>query len=248
MRVLLVIGVLLAVPSTAMAQRWGRERFPLSGACFFERSEYRGDYFCVGAGENVGAVPDDMNDRISSVRIFGRAEVVVFRDARFDGGSSRFQSSVSNLRDAGWNNRISSLRVQLESRDGRPGDRSDDRRGRERRVEDPERIVRRAYQDVLNREPDTDGLRHYRALIIDDDWTEAQVRDSLRTSAEYRDKNTMTRQKAEEIVRRAYLNVLKREPDPAGSQGYIQNVFRDKWSQQDVERELRKSAEFRDRR
>ena len=39
--------------------------------------------------------------------------------------------------------------------------------------------------------------------------------------------------------------MLRREPDNAGAEGYIQNVLRDHWSQQDVERELRKSDEFR---
>jgi hypothetical protein len=35
-----------------------------------------------------------------------------------------------------------------------------------------------------------------------------------------------------------------REPDP-GSQGYVERVYRDGWTQQDVERDLRKSAEYR---
>ena len=47
-------------------------------------------------------------------------------------------------------------------------------------------------------------------------------------------------------MRRAYLSVLKREPD-AGSQGYVDRVLRDQWSQADVERELRKSDEYRNR-
>ena len=54
----------------------------------------------------------------------------------------------------------------------------------------------------------------------------------------------MTRAKAEEIVRQAYLAVLKREPDQ-GSQGYVNRILRDKWTQQDVERELRRSPEYR---
>jgi hypothetical protein len=241
------MGVVLVFSSAVDAQRWGRERFPQSGACFFKDADYRGDYFCVRAGDDVRAVPDDMNDEISSIRIFGRAEVVVFRDVRFGGGSTRFASSVRNLKDEGWNDRLSSLRVQIESRGGRFGDLSDDQRGRDRRGEDPDRIVRRAYQDVLGRDPDAGGLRQYRSRVIDDGWTEAQVRESLRSSPEYREKITMTRAKAEEIVRRAYAAVLKREPD-AAAEGYIQSILRDKWSQQDVERELRKSPEFRERK
>ena len=75
--------------------------------------------------------------------------------------------------------------------------------------------MRRAYQDILHREPDEAGLRLYRSRVIDEGWTEQQVRDALRTSPESRD---MTRERAAEIGRRAYLSVLDREPD-AGAQG-----------------------------
>jgi uncharacterized protein HemY len=88
-------------------------------------------------------------------------------------------------------------------------------------------------------------MRLYRSRIIDDEWTEQDVREALRKSPEFREKNTMTRAKAEDIVRRAYLAVLRREPDAAGSAGYVNSVLRDKWTQQDVERELRRSPEFR---
>jgi uncharacterized protein DUF4214 len=251
---LLAASTVLGVAHAASAQRWGRDRFPDSGACFFRDADFRGDYFCVRAGDDVGRLPEDMNDNISSIRIFGRAEVFVWRDIRFNGGSIHFSSSVRNLRDEGWNDRISSLRVQIGPRDGdvrdRRDDRRDDRRGGERRItgDEADRMVRRAYQDVLHRDPDEGGLRQYRSRIIDDGWTEDQVRNSIRNSPEYRERTTMTRAKAEDIVRRAYQNVLKREPDPGGMQSYVNNVMRDSWSQEDVERDLRKSDEFRNRR
>jgi hypothetical protein len=56
----------------------------------------------------------------------------------------------------------------------------------------------------------------------------------------------MTRARAEEIVRRAYLSVLQREPDP-GSRTYVDRVLRSRWTEQDVARELRKSDEYRRR-
>jgi hypothetical protein len=257
---LVTAAALAVLPADAAAQRWGRERFPDSGACFFRDADYRGDYFCVRAGDDVGRMPSDMNDQISSIRLFGRAEVVVFRDVRFNGGSSRFDGSIRNLRDEGWNDRISSIRVQLLRRDGdgrdrrddRGGDRREDRRDQrdDRRIssDEADRVIRRAYQDVLGRDPDEGGFRQYRSRVIDDGWNETQIRESLRNSPEYRERTTMTRAKAEEIVRRAYLNVLKREPDAGGSQGFIARVMRDNWSQQDVERELQKSDEFRNRR
>ena len=104
--------------------------------------------------------------------------------------------------------------------------------------------TRRAYQDILEREPDAAGMRTYRSRIIDDNWTEEQVREALRRSPEYRERTTMTPQKAADIVRRAYLSVLNREPD-AASQGYVQRVLRDKWTEEDVARELRRSPEYR---
>ena len=106
-------------------------------------------------------------------------------------------------------------------------------------------LIRRAYQDVLGRDPDEGGLRQYRSRVIDDGWNEDQVRESLRNSPEYSERVTMTRAKAEEMVRRAYRSVLNRDPD-AGAEGYIQRVLRDRWSQEDIERELRNSPEYRD--
>jgi peptidase inhibitor family I36 len=234
--VLLAAFVTLATSSTAMAQQWGREAFPRDGVCFYKDPDFNGEYFCVRAGEDLSSVPHGMNDEISSMRIFGRAEVFIFKDVRFQGRSSRFENDIRNLKRDGWDDAISSVRV-------RPAGGGFGRY----RGEDPERIVRRAYQDVLGREPDASGMRTYRTHIIDEGWTEAQVRDDLRNSAEYREKTTMTYPKAQEIVRRAYLAVLKREPDPQGSRGYVERVMRERWSQQDVERELRNSPEYRKR-
>jgi hypothetical protein len=254
--VLFASGVTLGAPSMAMAQRWGHEPFPRDGVCFFKDPNFRGEYFCAGAGENLTAVPEDMNDRISSIRIYGRADVIVFRDVRFSGDSARFHGDIENLKNQGWNDRISSIRVQNSygsnqghppyeyNQGGRPPYDSD--RGGRPSGRDADRIVQRAYQDILHRDPDPGGLSQYRSRIIDDGWTEAEVRNSLKASPEYRELTTMTPAKAQDIVRRAYLSVLRREPDP-GSRGYVDRVMRDHWSQDDVERELRNSAEYRTR-
>jgi TorA maturation chaperone TorD len=180
--------------------------------------------------------------------------------------------------------------------------RSDYQRNSQRRVEDPDRVVRRAYQDILHREPDAEGLRLYRSRMIDQDWTEQDVREALRKSPEYaqrssesadkmirrayqdilgreadtnglysyrnkvmnqgwdehdvrealrrspeyRQKSAMTREQAEEIVRRAYQSVLGRDPDP-GSRGYVDRVLKEHWTEKDVARELRNSDEYRNR-
>jgi hypothetical protein len=223
-------GVLLAAASTVTAQSWGSERPPRDGVCFYEDADYRGNYFCARPGDEESSLPSDINDRISSIRVYGRAEVEIFQDPRFLGDKQRFGSDVRDLKSENWNDRISSFQVRSTSRSGG----------------DPDKIVRRAYEDILDREPDSAGLRTYRSHIIDDGWTETEVRDALRKSSEYRQKTTMTPAKAEEVVRRAYQSVLGREPD-AGSRMYVDRVLRDKWTQQDVERELRKSGEYRNK-
>jgi hypothetical protein len=228
----------------AEAQRFGRGPTPGAGACFYEDPDFQGDYFCVRAGDAVESLPRDMNDRISSIRTFGRVEVRVFQDSRFEGRGGRFDD-VRNLRNEGWNDRISSIRV--ESIGGGFGRRDDRERGRDGISRDgisgaqADRIVRRAYQDILNREPDEGGLREYRRRIVDDGWSEQQVREALRNSNERR---VVTRERASDIVRRAYLSVLNREPD-AGAEGYISRVMREGWTEDDVARELRRSPEFR---
>ncbi|HET9317493.1 MAG TPA: peptidase inhibitor family I36 protein [Vicinamibacteria bacterium] len=247
--VVLAVGV-LGASSMASAQRWGRESHPRDGVCFFENPDFRGDYFCVRTGDDLRSMPSEMNDRISSLRIYGRAEVEVYKDGNFKGKSARFDGDVRDLRLDIWNDRISSVRVRSGPGQGGSHYGGGSYGGgviHERPAVDPDQIIRRAYRDLLDRDPDSAGLRLYRSRILDDDWSEAQVREAIRSSPEYRQKSTMTRPKAEEIVRSAYLSVLGREPD-SGSRSYVDKVMRDNWTRQDVERELRKSPEYRNKR
>lgn len=221
-------GVALAASPTLSAQRWGHERFPTDGVCFFENSDFKGDYFCVAGGGEVAAMTEDTNDKISSIRVFGGAEVTVFSDVRFAGASSRFAGDVRNLKDQGWDDRISSVRVRPTAGNGGA---------------DVDRMITRAYQEILNRDPDPQGMTLYRNRMLREGWSDDRVRDALKGSPEYRAKGPMTIDKARDIVRRAYLAVLKREPD-AGSEPFVNKVLQG-WSQTDVERELRNSDEYK---
>lgn len=246
-------GILLffAAANTATAQR-ARENFdPRDGACFYQNPNYGGASFCVRAGESLEAVPRGMNDEVSSIRTFGVSEVIVFRDQSFRGPSERYDGNVPDLRQTHWNDQVSSVRVTGD-RYGLHG-RYDDRgyRGSDGNAD---RMVRRAYRDVLGSTPDSEAMRYYRGRIVDDGWSEAQVRQDLRRSEgsllsdpqdRYRTNDTV-RGRAEDVVRNAYRAVLGREPDP-GSEGYVDRVMHDGWSQADVERELRRSAEYRNR-
>jgi hypothetical protein len=202
----------VAIPAVATAQpRWGRPTTPRAGACFYRDAGFRGDYFCLTAGEDLPSVPAGLNDQISSIRTFGDAEVTVYQNRRFTGRSERFPSDVRNLRNQGWNDRLSSLEVRSRSdRRGNGYGRGRDDRGGDR-------------GDRAGDRGDRGGGRGDRRGGV------------------------TTRASAEEIVRRAYLSVLRREPDPA-SRGWVDKVIQEGWTEADLVRELQRSDEYRNRR
>src|SRR5689334_8783122 len=95
----LVLAASVVAEGRASAQpRWGRPGTPRAGACFFRDANFRGDYFCAEAGDEISSLPGRMNDEISSIRTFGGAEVTIYQNDRFGGRSTRVASDVSNLR------------------------------------------------------------------------------------------------------------------------------------------------------
>ena len=157
------------------------------------------------------------------------------------------------IREKGWT--ASDIRADLRGQDEsrfqrrrRDNDRSpasDSYCGNRSRDTDssPETMIRRAYEDILGREPDTTGLRVYRSHIIDDGWTEQDVRSDLKKSPERQGK---TPESAEAIVRRAYQDVLGREPDAAGMATYKSKLLYEGWQERDVRSDLKKSSERRE--
>lgn len=244
---LLLLGLLSATTAIQAQPRdrdhdRGRDRDRERGprVIVYQDAEYRGDSLVLYPGdslENLSGMTfangGRLNDRISSIRVEGGAEVYVHADARFRGAVMRVTESVRDLTgrllpggvSTSWNDRISALRVEVRRRD-------------EARI-DPDAIVKRAYLDLLGREPDPAGFRDYRSLIIDQGWTETMVRDHIRRGDEFR------REGAERIIRRAYLDVLGREVDPEGLRHFRHNLLEKNWTEGDVRDALRRSDEFR---
>jgi len=119
-----------------------------------------------------------------------------------------------------------------------------------------EQVVRAAYRDILGREPDRSGLHQYVDAMVNRGWSETDVRRSLRQSPEFYQRSGSRygygsgygygyRDQASEVVRRAYLGVLGREPDAVGMREYRTRVVRDGWSERDVRRALQASYEYR---
>ncbi len=109
---------------------------------------------------------------------------------------------------------------------------------------DVDRIITRAYQDILDRDPDAQGLREYRRRMLDDGWTERQVRDALRRSTE---KAELSDAQIDQMITRAYRDLLGRAPDAAGLSNFRSQVKTKGWTDADVRTALRESAEYREK-
>ncbi len=111
--VIVAVGMLSLFRATGAAAqpRWGHERVPQAGACFYEDKDFRGRYFCVAPGQDLRQMPNGMGDRISSMKVLGTLEVTVFRDNDMRGRSAHFINDVRDLRRDGWNDQISSIAV-----------------------------------------------------------------------------------------------------------------------------------------
>lgn len=263
-----------AVVVATTQPRWGQPTTPESGACFYRQPNFGGSYFCAASGENIESMSRGMTGQISSIRRFGAADVTIFQNSRYAGRWTRLGGDVMNLKGEGWNDRLSSIRVGRSHGRNRAGSGSgygvqdSDRQngsglgriettawredlavpgnGRYNRAgASADATVRRLYQEVLQRDVDPQGLTDFRNHMMNDGWSEQDVREALLQSPEYRQRTVPTpQQNAEQLVARAYRAILGREPDPA-SRVYVDKVLRENWTEADVSRELRNSPEYR---
>jgi hypothetical protein len=125
--------VLCAAPAAAQRAR-DDDR-----VCFYQHAQYQGKEWCYRPGDELADLRDQRNE-ISSLRIFGRARVVVFDEREFAGASDEFDMDVPDLTlrnmegRRNWNDRIESFMI-ADARGGRRGgifgrgrgDRRDDR-------------------------------------------------------------------------------------------------------------------------
>jgi len=234
-------------------ERDDRRRGP-GRVILFQHANYEGGALVLYPGESIenfsGQTFDNgakLNDGVSSIRIEGRAEVFVYSDARFRGDALRVTESTRDLTGryvsggvgVTWNDRISSVKVSRaeggRGHDGGGGGRPD----RDPPRGDIEKIIKSNFVELLGREPDAGELREFRSRFLDNGWNERMLRDYLRTDNRYRNEI------ANNIIRRAYLDVLGREVDPSGLNSYRKKVLNNGWTESDVRDDLRKSDEYR---
>jgi hypothetical protein len=223
----ILIGAALLVGSRdASAQWWGRPPIPASGVCFYEDIYFGGRYFCVRSGDSRSSVPGGTNDRISSLRVYGDAEVTIYKDTGFRGPARRFASNISDLRRSGFNDLVSSFRVASRSRSG--GTWGGAYGGGSWGSHEYDR-----YDDGYNGGYGGAYGGGSHSGSSHSGWNKSQD-------------NRMTYQEAEDIVRRAYRNVLQRDPDPA-ARSWVNEVMKQNMSQRQLEAELRNSQEYRNK-
>jgi hypothetical protein len=213
----------------------------------FQDADFRGGALVLYPGDSFdnfsGKTFDNgakLNDGVSSIRVEGDLEAVVYDNARFQGNALRLTESVRDLTgryvaggiSLSWNDRISSIKVSFTR--GHEGEHGPAR-------SDPDKVIKPAFQDLLGRQPSAGELTEFRGRFIDSNWNEKMLRDYLRTDNRYRNET------ANSIVRRAYLDVLGREPDASGLSSYRKKLLDKNWTENDVKDDLRKSAEYRNK-
>jgi hypothetical protein len=213
---ILMSAAILANVSTASAQRWGREVTPQSGVCFYENINFGGRYFCSPVGSTTSSVPSGMNDRISSVRVFGNAAVTLFRDPNFRGDSRVITYDIADLRGMGFNDRLSSYQVEAGRGFVRGGNGVN---GTARSRVNPNGNGGVYSNGNGNVYPNGNGV--------------------------YSNGSRWTYGSAEAAVRQSYRAVLGRDPDPSGLRSWTQQVMNNNWTQRDLENALRQSDEYR---
>ena len=209
-----------------------------------------------------------VDDRISSVRVFGGLTVALYADPGFSGEALELSGSSPRLgrvprRGGNWDNCLSSVRVSGgrgdghdhdrppardprhwdPDRDGRPGGYSghDDR---PRRPEGPsgaeiERLVTRAYRDLLAREPTDSELRKYREAVEEQGWGRDEICDDLRGGREYRTKE------ANALIERVYREMFGREVDGPSRKVWLKRLVEKGWDERRFRAEMRKFDEYR---
>lgn len=243
------LPLLAVLPALLFAQPRDERRGPR--VVLFEHPNFQGGAIVLYPGQSVENFArwdfDNgrrANDRVTSIRVEGGAEAMVYIDANYRGEALRVTSDIRDLSRGDnaivrFNDQISSIRVDFRRGPERPpggGPRPMPMPGI-----DPEKIVRRSFQDVLEREPTDADMRRYRSLVIERGYDEKRIREELRRSDEYRVPYMTMR------LNRLYREVLGRDVDPRGFEDYRNKIIEHGWNDDDIRRSLRNSAEYRNR-
>ena len=89
---------------------------PEGQVSLYKHSNKQGDSVSVGEGDNPrGDLGDDGNDNVTSLFVPAGYKLTLYRDSNFSGDTQTFTGEiyVDNLRDYGFNDRVSSFKVEV---------------------------------------------------------------------------------------------------------------------------------------
>jgi hypothetical protein len=101
-------------------------------------------------------------------------------------------------------------------------------------------LINIAFIQLLNSEPIDSEFNRYLALLEDGSIDEQQLISDIKKSDEYK-----LLAKNSEIVRKCYLEVLYREPDPSGFNAFLDHLKNDGIDEQQLVSKLKKSDEYK---
>jgi len=80
--------------------------------CVYEDVGFRGNSQCFSGGDAERDLNSNgWNDRISSIRVFGRSRLAIYEHSNFEGQDWVVDRDIPDLKRFNWNDRISSLRI-----------------------------------------------------------------------------------------------------------------------------------------
>ena len=78
--------------------------------CFYKNANFGGASFCVSPGSKDNKLPNNWNNKISSIKLHGGASVKVCRNQNYFGGCKTYGSSKNHLPPL-YNNKITSFKA-----------------------------------------------------------------------------------------------------------------------------------------
>ena len=102
-------------------------------------------------------------------------------------------------------------------------------------------IIKKLYLEILFREADDEGLRHFSKKLEKKKISEEGIREILLESEE---RKVVEHKKIVEIIRNMYLEILEREPDEAALHNYSSKLKEKILTPIKMKEELRTSDEF----
>jgi len=114
-------------------------------------------------------------------------------------------------------------------------------------MSDEEEFVTQQYLAIFGRPPDEEGLQHYATELKNGTLERAQLTGILRSSNEYKERIATIKENKDifELVKKTYLEILKRPADIGGLAHYVKDISEGRVKEDELAGRLMDSDEYR---